>query len=303
MANVFYNGLHWVSPVDNAPGHNPRAQQVYNAGQGFKGCLIIADWGNGNPNNWADAANFVKNNAKRPSEMVLRLFWPDARGQGSCNLPGTGPELATIFYNNIVDTAVRAYNIRNFVIMNELNLEYEGLCGGRVQLVGYMYNVAYHLKRQAHSAGTYPIYLGFPGPGGVKFSDADWAAYWDAYKPTITQPLDFVGDYAYNWLSPHVYGLTRSECLANLKGAYNDLRSRIPRWPQRYTEWSIPKSDANRIPDMVTVLQKFRAFVQGIDDVDVYALHAYISGRSNAAAGGTDYNITISEGEQLANVF
>jgi len=54
---------------------------------------------------------------------------------------------------------------------------------------------------------------------------------------------------------------------------------------------------------MVTVLQKFRAFVQGIDDVDVYALHAYISGRSNAAAGGTDYNITISEGEQLANVF
>jgi len=43
MANVFYNGLHWVSPVDNAPGHNPRAQQVYNAGQGFKGCLIIAD--------------------------------------------------------------------------------------------------------------------------------------------------------------------------------------------------------------------------------------------------------------------
>lgn len=333
MANVYRNGLHWCNPVTTS--NNAIAQRVYNnidtsgnsVGPGFNAALIVADTGKetvgGTSNEWNAAANWVYYNAKRPSEIVLRLYWPcmnTPTGKPPCNvgivgsycdLRGSGPELADIFYDNIVDTAVRAYSIRNFQVLNELNVEYEGTCGDRNTLSGFMYNLAYRLKRRAYDAGTYPIYLGFPGPGGATLApgDSEWVAYWEAYKSTITHPLDFVNDYAYNWLAVHVYtsnpppsGVTwESQMEQRLKTAYDDLRFRIPNYPHRYTEWSIQNADTTRITDMVTALGRFHNYVLGVtgtNAVDVYALHAYSSRQTEST-----YNIIAGEGGRIASVF
>ena len=254
-------------------------------------------------------ARWIKNNARRTSETVLRLYWPCANTNcnpdtpGPCNLPGTGPELADIYYDLIVDKAVRRFGIRNFQILNELNLEYEPTCGTRTIIGGYMYNVAYHLKRRAVQAGTYPIYLGFPGSGGSKFSDPNWGPYWNDYKTFITRPLDFVADFAYNWLAVHVYGISEAECEQNLIGAYDDLRVRIPQYPHRYTEWSIPNDVPNRAAAMASALRGFRNHVLNQNDVDVYALHAYISRISDPGSGGDRYGLTPGGGGQVAGVF
>ena len=91
--------------------------------------------------------------------------------------------------------------------------------------------------------------------------------------------------------------------LANLEFAYDDLVTRIPNFPHRYTEWSIPNTDASRITDMVSALSQFRTQVTGRAGVDVYALHAYIAYPSDSGAGGPPYNLNASDATSIANVF
>lgn len=324
MANFYFNGLHWVSPVDNAPMHNPRAQQVYNAGQGFNGAFIIADEAidtGGNPNNWRDAIDWVYHSAKRSSEIVLRLQMNVANPPNPCTL-GDGVTLGKKFYRKIVKPAIQLYNIRQFSVLNELNVDFQS-CGDPLQIAGIMYNIAYHIKAQAAADQLLPVFLGFPSIGGFENNPLGnvqaWDDYWSAYSGTITAFITPVQDRAYNWLSVHMEGEARGpdSLTLLLQATYDDLNRKFPGLPHRYTEYGIPLSfygqgldpesespeTTTRIEDMATALLRFRNYVRNANGVDVYAMHAYISGRSDEGALGSIYNIAPKRAPTLANVF
>jgi len=153
-----------------------------------------------------------------------------------------GPTLGQGFYNEIINPAVVNYGIRNFQVLNELNIEYEG-CGGktRQQIGGDMYNIAYQIKTLAKRDNIGPVYLGFPGPGGAAADPASqaWKDYWDGYKYYLTLLVTDQGP-AYNWLAVHCYETTPSPLDGRMRGQYLDLVGRITNYPMRWTEYGIP---------------------------------------------------------------
>ncbi len=156
--------------------------------------------------------------------------------QGNC-----GPYLGEAFYNSIVKTAVQQYGIRNFQVLNELNREYEP-SKSRQFLGGDMYNIAWQIKHMAVNDGIGDVYLGFPGPGGPPGeydpNSTDWNAYWDFYKYYITLGTD--QGPAYNWLALHAYENSWPALAQRMKDQYDNLVSRIPNYPFRWTEYGIP---------------------------------------------------------------
>ena len=157
-ARVLYNGLHW----DNGPsgfGPDTLAEPLYNAGQGFSAMTIPASaditHSYSNPNNptqmilvtsgynkWDTYCTWYQATAKRQGEIVLRLYWPVSSATLNALGGDTGSFLGNQFYEKIVKPAIVRFNIRNFQVLNELNVEYEQYKSPS-QIAGDMYNIAY----------------------------------------------------------------------------------------------------------------------------------------------------------------
>ncbi len=295
MGTVYYNGLHWCNPV------GPSSQPQYTAGQQFSSAVMLAV---GNIsysgcatgyNGWQEQCSWIRNNTGRTGEIILRLYWPS----GSCIGSDPGQTLGTAFYNEIVQPAVVNFGIRNFQVLNELNVEYETY-KSRQALAGDMYNIAYWIKHLAQQNNLGLVYLGFPGPGTLATQDpasSDWNAYWDTYAPYITQTTD-QGN-AYNWLAVHAYEYSASGLAGRMEGQYNSLVGKFPGYPHRYTEYGIPLDGAGycsplpcgdpnayqaRANDCSSAIATFRNYVQSQAGPDVYSVCYYIAYDSDAGS-------------------
>jgi len=139
MGSVYYNGLHWnvVGPADS-----PRPQ--YTAGQQFSAAMVLASgnstFGGSSTgcNGWEEICSWIRANTSRTGEIVLRLYW-----KSGYTLAGDpGPTLGQKFSSEIVQPAIDQFGIRNFQVLNELNLEYEP-SKARSSLKNDMYNIAW----------------------------------------------------------------------------------------------------------------------------------------------------------------
>jgi hypothetical protein len=309
MGRVYYNGLHWNSPVDSTP------QLQYAATPGFQSAFVVAQ-GEISFNNfvthyngWKDQCAWIQNHG-RTQEIVLRLYWPSADCQtGSCPMAGDpGASLGQQFYNEIVQYAVDNFNIRNFQVLNELNIEYE-CCKPRAQLAGDMFNIAWHIKHLANQNNRGIVYLGFPGPGGdsAEPTNPDWNAYWDFYKTYITMGTD--QGPAYNWLAVHAYDGSSQPVWGlqdRMNRQYDSLVSKLPQYPHRWTEYGIPMNYQNspfgsppwhdpQYQDRAwycrSAIQSFKIHVESKNPAgpDVWSVFYYIAYNSDAEAQGGLY--------------
>lgn len=307
MANLYYNGLHWCSPVDNSRWQTPQPQ--YNAGQGFSSAFVVAGANMGPyfggqtfQNRWQDVCGWINTSGDRPNETVLRLFW----GSGQTLAGDPGPTLGQDFYYHIVKPAVQNYGIRNFQVLNELNIEYESAGYSRSKLGGDMVNIAYRIKQLAASEGIGPIYLGFPGPGGTpdKLQGAVWEQYWLDYLPYIKWNTPW--GYAYNWLAPHTYEFSSQGLYNVMSYQYWWLNANVGELPLRFTEYGIPiesipnqdrYSRANGYRQAILNLKNYAA---GKPWVDIYGVYCYLAYNSDAGSqDGADgrYELVISNSD------
>lgn len=307
MGLMRYNGLHWDSPVGSTP------QSQYSAGQQFSMAFIIASatisfagCSTQASSAWQNQCTWINQNGTRTGEIVVRLYWPP----NGCMDGDPGSTLGQAFYNQIVAPAIDNFGIRNFQVLNELNVEYES-SKSRQQLAGDMYNIAYWIKHLAVQNNKGLVYLGFPGPGGTSMnpSNADWANYWNAYKPIILQSTD-QGN-AYNWLGVHAYANNHTDLTNLMNSQYDSLIGIFPNYPHRWTEYGIPLDGGgycslpctnatafqNRANDCKTAIQSFKQHVEGGSGPDVWAVCYYIAYDSNAAAQGnadTRYELVLN---------
>lgn len=287
MGRVLYNGLHWNNPpTTDANGALPQ----YTSGQQFSAAFVLAegDVTYSNPagqvfstsyNHWQDVVNQIKQIKNgRTGEIVIRIFWP----QGAAMDGDPGQKLGQQFYSTIVAPAV-SLGVTNFQVLNELNLEYTKYSSNPSGLAGDMYNIAYWIKHEAKINGIGNVYLGFPGPGGDTGnpSNAGWASYWNNFSSAIKQLTD-QGN-AYNWLGVHTYEFSGNGVQNRMIAQYDDLISRFPNYPHRYTEYSIDIGQfggnyQNRANDLKTAIQNFRTHVQTKNPAgpDVYSLFYYL---------------------------
>ena len=246
MGTVKYNGLHWNNPQDDT---TPRPQ--FKAGNQFSAAMvnaigsILSNGVSTSENNWKNVVSWLKSSElTRMQDIVLRLYW---RGTGSDRGVLNGADISNLanqFYEQIVRPAIDTYGIRNFQVLNELNLEYNT---PPAQLAEDMYTLAYFIKQRANDEGRGWVYLGFPGPGG-DVADArnpvgsGWNAYWDNYTATITAAnRPTAQGPAYNWLGVHAYSSQWDWLRDIMIAQYNNLATRFPSLPLRYTEYSIPQ--------------------------------------------------------------
>lgn len=165
-ARILYNGLHWNNgPSGNGPVSS--AEPQYTAGQGFSAMMISASaditysYPNPDPNapnktifvtsgynQWDTYCAWYQANAKRHGEIVVRLYWPTSSATMNALGGDPGPFLGNHFYDLIVKPAIVRFNIRNFQVLNELNVEYEQYKSPS-QIAGDMYNLAYWIKHRA----------------------------------------------------------------------------------------------------------------------------------------------------------
>lgn len=177
MGRVHYNGLHW-----NVGGTGGDAKPQYTSGQQFSSAFVLAK-GNityaantgrtysTSYNGWQDVCSWLKNNTSRTGEIVLRLYWPAATSSTFNPMEGyPGASLGQQFYSQIVQPAIDLFGIRNFQVLNELNIEYEPY-KTRTALRGDMYNIAWWIKHLAVQNNRGFVNLGFPGPGGMPTQD------------------------------------------------------------------------------------------------------------------------------------
>jgi hypothetical protein len=284
---VRYNGLHWSNPGSSEAG------LVYKAGQQFSAALVLALPDNGN--DWQSQLSWIKANTNRTGDIVVRLYWeqnslPDAR------------TLGTKFYNQIVKVAVNQYAIRDFQVLNELNIEYEKNIP-RSQLAAYMSNLAAQIKGLAQQDGIGPIYLGFPGMGGdsrlgtADISDpstnlAGWNAYWDSYASAINT--------WYDWLGVHTYEFSQLKVQNKMIAQYDNLAVKFPLKLQRYTEYGGPVSRwggsyQRRATELSNALKGFKSHVEALNTgPDVQSVFYYIANPSN------DPEFELTQGHDLA---
>jgi hypothetical protein len=342
MGRLYYNGLHWNSGGDI---YSPGPQ--YTAGNQFSSAFVIA-MGNityqPDPNKtawktfyngWADVCFWIQQHAFRTQEIVLRIYWipalpsvtPTPKPDDNPMLGDPGQSLGNQFYDTIVKPAVVNFGIRNFQVLNELNLEYQQQYTGKTpqQLGGDMYNIAWWIKHRAQSENLGTIYLGFPGPGGNAGNPADpaWSPYWDTYKPYITQGTEQGA--AYNWLAPHAYD-TPTNLATRMRDQYNSLVSKFSTYPHRWTEYGIPLDNYNcalpcpdlskfqaRANDCRTAILNFKNYVETRSPAgpDVWSVFNYLAfdSSANAQAGqDTRYelvhdNNNLGPAQTLANAF
>lgn len=324
MGKVYFNGLHWNSPVDGPYAGTPQPQ--YNAGNGFASAFIIAagniSYGNCSTawNRWQDQCAWILQNGRRRSEIVLRLYWP----AGNCMAGDPGPTLGQQFYYQIVEPAIDQFGIRNFQVLNELNIEYEPY-KSRQQLGGDMFNIAWHIKHLSVTRNRGPVYLGFPGPGGdaANPATAAWHAYWDFYKTYITMGTE--QGPAYNWLAVHAYEFSASGLYNRMKAQYDSLVSKLPQHPHRWTEYSIPLDVYCSLPctdptkfqqranDCRSAVLSFKNYVDtrqppGPDVWSVFYYLAYNSDAGSQAGQDTRYELVLNNSnlgpaQTLANAF
>ena len=159
-ARVLYNGLHWDNGL-SGNGPDSLAEPQYNAGQGFSAMTIPASaditysYPNPDPNapnptiyvtsgynQWDTYCRWYQATAKRQGEIVLRLYWLVSSATLNALGGDTGSFLGNQFYEKIVKPAIVRFNIRNFQVLNELNVEYEQYKSPS-QIAGDMYNIAY----------------------------------------------------------------------------------------------------------------------------------------------------------------
>ncbi len=293
---VFYNGLHWSNPGSTAAG------LVYKAGQQFSAALVLALPDNGN--DWANQISWIKANTNRTGDIVIRLYWeqhilPDAK------------TLGTKFYNQIIKTAVQQYGVRDFQVLNELNLEYEKELP-RQQLATYMSNLATQIKELARQDGIGPVYLGFPGMGGdsrlgaADISDPStnlvgWNNYWDSYANAINT--------GYDWIGVHTYEFSQSKIQNKMIAQYDNLATKFPAKMQRYTEYGGPVSrwEGNyfkRANELSNALKGFKSHVENqTAGPDVRSVFYYIANPSNDPEFELTQNGELGPAIILANAF
>lgn len=326
MATLHYNGLHWSSPLEDSNG-NLTSPPQYAAGQQFSMAFMLASatvsyagCSTTASTDWQTACSWIKQNGTRTGEIALRLYWP----AGGCMDGDPGPTLGQAFYTYVVEPAIDNFGIRNFEVLNELNVEYEP-SKPRQQLAGDMYNIAWWIKHLVVQNNKGVVYLGFPGPGGSTMdpTSADWASYWNTYKPYILEQTD-QGN-AYNWLSVHAYEDNPAALTNMMNGQYDSLVGIFPNYPHRWTEYGIPLDGGgycslpcmnptayqNRANDCRTAVQGFKQHVAGRSGPDVWAACYYIAYDSNAGAqGGQDTryelvlnNNTLGPAQTMAGAF
>lgn len=306
MGIVHYNGLHWSNPVvDTAAGNQ------YNAGQGFSSAFVLASCNidfNGystRENSWKSVCSWIQNNGRRKGEIVLRLYWPGTGNFAGAMNGDPGSTLGQQFYSQIVKPAVQNYGIRNFQVLNELNLEYSK---SPSQLAGDMYNIAYFIKHQAALDKIGLVYLGFPGPGGgvTDPNSTDWNNYWNNYSGTITKGTDQGS--AYNWFGVHAYGFTVDELLNKMNGQYDSLSGKFPGYPMRWTEYSINQNPVSvdysgRAGACKLAIQGFKNHVEKRSGADVWSVFYYIAYNSEASYNLVSDNSHLDPAATLASTF
>lgn len=293
------NGLHWQNPFDV---NSPTAREQVNQGSGFGSVLILSPAGPpGNPDPSETNIYWLEYNMKcRPGvsfneAVIVRLFWP----QGS--LPGDPASLASQWQPFI--QWCQGQGVYNFQVLNELNIEYNGLLWNPTN-PNYMSGLAQALRQQNPS---YPLYLGFPGPGGVKNpqynidpGSANWNTYWGDYASTINSWYDNIALHAY---AAPASGATLQSLKDSTYAQATDVRSRFPTRPQRFTEYGItiynypggdtPQNRQQRANDYAGFLNWARS---GWNNY-LLACHVFLAG---GGSGFTDYQLTDTEAQILA---
>lgn len=262
--------------------------------------------GSTSQNRWQDVCSWINSSGNRHNEIVLRLYWP----AGNTLQGDPGAALGQEFYNKIIKPAIQNYGIRNFQVLNELNVEYEPHYS-RSKIGGDMVNMAYRIKELAASEGMGAVYLGFPGPGGDALDGPNFEKYWQDYRPYIKWSTPW--GYAYNWLAVHSYPTGQS--LSDLmQYQYWWLNGNIGELPLRYTEYSIPIVSGDyyaRADQCRQAIINLRNYASDKPWVDIWAVFYYLAFDSDAAAQDNvdgRYELVADNGnltpaQHLANAF
>jgi hypothetical protein len=302
------NGLHWQSPV-TLDSSGSRTQ--VNAGAGFGSVLILSpqdSTGSWNPATdptttqiyWLERNRVCTPAGLAFNEVVIaRLYWPMATQQ---QLPANPADLAT--KGQAFITWCQGQGVYNFVVLNELDVEYNGGNSASPSLwnptnPSYMSGLVDAIRAQNPNG---PVYLGFPGPSAnILVGTPNWNTYWGDYAGTITNH--------YNNVSLHAYGSSLQALKDRTYGQATDVRKRLPQFPQRVTEYGIP---INNYPGGNTPQNHNQRGVDYASFVNwvrsgwnnyIFACHAFIARDSPAFGSGTqeDYEMSDTEAAALAN--
>lgn len=300
------NGLHWQSPVQEGSNLNSTGSQTQvKLGGGFGSVLILSPQTAASPYTPQQEATGTNiqwlqmpgNMPCRPSgvswneAIIVRLLWPGS--SGSQQLPANPADLANGWGPFI--QWCQSVQLYNFIVLNEPNIEYNGGSGASPSLWNptnptYMSELADALR--AASNPSLPIYLGFPGPGGVNnpangFKDSsgnfttNWTTYWNDYKAVILSK--------YNNISLHPYaapgvGFTQQSLIDDAYSQSTNIRPTFPQHPQRFTEYGInidnysggdtPSNRQTRANDYTSFVKWLRGV--GTDTHGNYAKFDYI---------------------------
>lgn len=307
------NGLHWQSPV-TLDSTGSRTQ--INAGAGFGSALLISpqsSTGSWSPSTdpAATQAYWLEYNrackaASTNEAIIARLYWPLVNfSQGQTQqLPANPSDLAAQWQPFI--TWCQGQGIYNFVVLNELDQEYNGANGASPSLwnptnPSYMASLADAIRSQNPN---YPLYLGFPGPSGaldMQVGQPDWNTYWSDYSSTIA--------YHYNNISLHAYGTSLQSLKDRCYGEATDVRSRFSNFPQRFTEYGIPinsYSGGNTYQNHINRGNDYASFVNWVRsgwNNYIFACHVFIGRDSPKFSSNTpeDYELIDDEATTLAN--
>jgi hypothetical protein len=199
------NGLHWQNPFDaNSVG----AREQVDQGAGFGSVLILSPQTSSPPGDqsapsvniaWLHAGANMK---CRPGvsfneQVIIRLYWPEKTNLIDPTTMANGWK-AFIQY-------VQGLGGFNFQVLNEPNLEYSSPYANALWPPNptYMSTLAQALRQTGDQ--IHPMYLSFPGPGGVNDpnyqfdapNSTNWKNYWDGYRDTILTWYDDIALHCY----------------------------------------------------------------------------------------------------------
>lgn len=185
------------------------------------------------------------------------------------------------------------------MVLNELDAEFNGQLWNPTN-PAYLASLADAIRQQNPN---YPMWLGFPGPGGtIGVGTPDWNTYWGDYSATITGHYDNISLHAYGGTG--LQGL-KDRCYAEA----TNVRSLFPQLPQRLTEYGIdiraypggntPQNHVQRGNDYASFINWVRS---GWNDY-IFACHAFIARDSPDWGSGSqwDYELSDSEAAALTN--
>lgn len=295
------NGLHWQSPLQSMPNGS---QVQVNAGAGFGSVLILSH--SDTPPAGEEMArhniywleyNMRCQPASMAERVIVRLYYP----MGSLPSPS---DLAALWGDQL--RWCQGQGVQHFQVLNEFNIEYPGQLWNPTN-PSYMSALADAMRAQADP--RFPIYLGFPGPGGVnnpqfnfRPGSANWNTYWSDYANVISTK--------YNDIALHPYaapalGATLQSLKDDAWAQAQDVRSRFTTKPHRFTEYGInidnyggdtPQNRQQRATDYASFVNWVRS---GWND-HILACHVYIA-RDSSGGHAEIYQLSDDEATTLAN--